>query len=620
MNVVALPAFAFGCITLYVGLYHLYLFFRRGHTPLDLYFFLMCIGVAVYDACCVGLYNSNTVAEGEPWMWGQMLSVAVVIPLMLLFSQAYTQVGLPRLIAVVTGIVALLLALIPVVPPGWGLMVNEASIKTVELWAGASVTYYEAVPGPLFNALTAVGIMVLVYVVWQFVEQYRRGDRARALAPLVAFSAFALTGLNDALVVNDVLHSIYLLEYGYFMVVLFMAYSLGNDLVEASAAKEALYEGQRLESIGRLAGGIAHDFNNLLTPILGYTDLALEAAEVATARPSMEKVRLAAQGAASLTRQLLTFSRREVLDVRLLDVNEAVRGVQALLSSVIIEGVDLQLHLPEKSAVVRADISQVQQIVINLVVNARDALPRGGTIVLEVGEVELDQAAAAVFPDGAAGSFVTLSVQDDGDGMNAETRRRLFEPFYTTKEFGKGTGLGLATVQDIVQQQGGFVEVVSEQGEGSTLRVFLPRIEGALPPRVVAVVRDKPSKPVTVLIVEDDEMIRDLTRRILERDGYRVLLAKDGPAALEIASRSSEPPDLLLSDVLMPGMNGPQLSLQLRELLPELAVVYMSGWSDEVLADDGLAGGSPDFLQKPFAAEDLLAKLSEVLSAGLNSR
>ncbi len=383
-------------------------------------------------------------------------------------------------------------------------------------------------------------------------------------------------------------------------------------------ADERLRAVQRMEAVGRLAAGIAHDFNNLLTAILGSTDLLLEALPPDhPAREDALESRQAALRAADLTRQLLAFSRQQVLAPRVLDLNEVVREVERLLRRLIGEDMGLRTVLATDLAAVRADPSQLEQVLVNLAVNARDAMPRGGTVTIETANVSLDGAYVANQPLVAAGDYVMIALSDTGTGMDAETQARVFEPFFTTKERGKGTGLGLATVYGIV---GGYIWVYSELGIGTTFKIYLPRVAGGevVEPRVA--VPDTTATlhgSETILVVEDQEEVRTLIRKILEARGYHVLTAANGGAALETAASHSGPIHLLLSDVVMPGMSGREVSRLLSPTRLSMRTLYVSGYTDESIVQHGVLEAGVEFLQKPFTAAGLLRRVREVLDASL---
>ena len=371
-----------------------------------------------------------------------------------------------------------------------------------------------------------------------------------------------------------------------------------------------------MEAVGRLAGGIAHDFNNMLTVIKGYSELLLE--EVG---PTNERLRRAADEiyksadrAASLTHQLLAFSRRQVLEPKLLDLNEVVAEMDQMLQRLI--GEDIQLVSIRRTGLgqVKADPGQIEQVILNLAVNARDAMPQGGKLTIETANVEIDEDYAFTHVVVHPGDYVMLGVSDSGCGMDAETQAHLFEPFFTTKEKGQGTGLGLATTYGIVKQSGGYIWMYSEPGHGTTFKVYLPRIwEAAKTIAQGTPVGDAASDVETILLVEDEKAVRELAAWTLEKNGYTVLAAGDAAEATQLAQRHERRIHLLLTDVVMPEVNGRQLAQRLTSLRPGSKVLYMSGYTDDAVVHHGVLEPGVAFLQKPFTAADLARKMRQAL-------
>ena len=381
---------------------------------------------------------------------------------------------------------------------------------------------------------------------------------------------------------------------------------------ERAGLEEQLRQAQKMEALGRLAGGVAHDFNNVLTAISGYSELALARVSSHDAlRHDLECIRRSSDRASSLTRQLLTLSRKQMLQPRPMDLNAVVIDLGRMLPRLLGEDIELVVLPGAHPAVVRADPGQVEQVLLNLCINARDAMPRGGKLTIETANV---QRPAPRGEDGApvpAVPCVMLSVGDTGIGMDAATRARVFEPFFTTKEAGKGTGLGLSTVYGIVQQSGGTISCESTPGCGTWFRIVLPLSAAATPPEADALPAPEGGSE-TILVVEDDATVRELARRFLEGYGYRVLAARDASQALELCGRHEGRLDMLLTDVVLPGVNGPELARRITALRPA-AVLYMSGHSDvEVVPHEGLNGNTP-LLIKPFSALDLARKVRQVL-------
>jgi CheY-like chemotaxis protein len=372
-----------------------------------------------------------------------------------------------------------------------------------------------------------------------------------------------------------------------------------------------------MEAIGRLSGGIAHDFNNLLGVIIGYSEVLKKRLDVSNPlREHAEEIEKAGQRAASLTRQLLAFSRQQVLAPAVLNLNALLTDLGKMLPRLIGEDVELALKLDPKIGLVKADQSQIEQVVMNLVVNARDALPRGGKLIVETSNVTLNHAYTLLHPGSRVGPYVLLSVTDNGTGMSLETLAHLFEPFFTTKERGKGTGLGLATVYGVVKQSGGYIWVDSEPGKGSSFKVYLPQIdEPVSAPVVTALPAESFQGAETILLVEDAGPLRKLAHALLEQNGYHVLAAEHGAEALKIAEQKIRHIDLLLTDVIMPGMTGRELADRLVGQQAGLRVLYMSGYTDSAIADQGVLEPGTYLLHKPFTEEALIQKVREVLDA-----
>jgi PAS domain S-box-containing protein len=403
---------------------------------------------------------------------------------------------------------------------------------------------------------------------------------------------------------------------------------IARDLTQRNRAAAALRrteeqfrQAQKMEAVGRLAGGVAHDFNNLLSVILCQTSLALEGLQPADPlRGEILEIEAAGKRAAELTRQLLAFSRQQVLQPRVIDLVQVITGMESMLSRLIGEDIKITARNSPDVGHVLADPGQIEQVVMNLAVNARDAMPDGGDLTLEMANVQLDATYAAAHLGVAAGQYVVLTVSDTGTGMDASTRARIFEPFFTTKEKGKGTGLGLSTVFGIVEQSGGHVSVFSEPGQGSTFRVYLPR-------------RDRPVDPAsrsshagmrggweTILLVEDEDQLRSVSGSILRKNGYQVLESSRGGEALQVSQNFVGRIHLLLTDVVMPQMPGRKLAEQLASERPDLKVLFTSGYTDDAIAGHGGVNVGIPFLQKPFTPDGLLRKVREVLGPDPSDR
>jgi PAS domain S-box-containing protein len=395
---------------------------------------------------------------------------------------------------------------------------------------------------------------------------------------------------------------------------------LANDVTQRRRLEEQLRQSQKMEAIGRLAGGVAHDFNNILSVILGYSDTALlDLPGDAPIREEITEIRRAAARAADLTRQLLMFSRQQVLEPKILDVNDVLADMDKMLRRIVGADVELVMHAANDLGTVRADRGSLEQVVMNLAVNARDAMPTGGKLTMATANVSPEEALQVGVGVGAgtAGSQVMLAVTDSGIGMDAATAARVFEPFFTTKGLGKGTGLGLSTVFGIVEQSGGSIQLFSEPGKGSTFKIYLPRVTGTAP----AGARGSVSPPrasrgvETILLVEDDEQVRGVAHKILEMNGYRVIVAGSAREAIAASERHPEVIDLLLSDVVMPLMSGPELAKRLVLARPDLKVLCMSGYTDDSVMRHGVFEAKIAFLQKPITPLVLAAKVREVLDS-----
>jgi two-component system, cell cycle sensor histidine kinase and response regulator CckA len=393
---------------------------------------------------------------------------------------------------------------------------------------------------------------------------------------------------------------------------------VATEITERKQLEEQLLQSQKMEAVGQLAGGVAHDFNNILTAIVGYTDLlAAEFTGDAQQLEDLEEIRKAARRAAALTRQLLSFSRKQVLEPRIIDVNAVVTNLDKMLRSLISENIELKTMLAPDVDAARVDPNQLEQVIMNLAINARDAMPEGGLLTIETANATLDENYAARHVSVIPGDYVMIAVTDTGCGMTEETKARIFEPFFTTKPAGRGTGLGLSTVYGIVKQSGGNIWVYSEMGTGTTFKIYFPAIE-ALPDDIgkAAPAEAGQRGAGTVLIVEDDDQLRRLTHRALASQGYVVLEADRGRTALDIARRHKGPIDLLLTDIVMPDTNGRKLADTLRAARPAMRVVYMSGYPDRAIVNNGMLEPGDDYLAKPFTTDAITRKVREVLEQG----
>jgi two-component system cell cycle sensor histidine kinase/response regulator CckA len=391
---------------------------------------------------------------------------------------------------------------------------------------------------------------------------------------------------------------------------------IAEDITERRVLENQFRQAQKMEAVGRLAGGVAHDFNNLLMVISGYAEVLLEQTRKgATLYPKIEAIHQAADRATTLTRQLLAFSRKQLLELKVVDLNIIIEDMERLLRPLVGENIELETQLAPDLGRTRADASQIEQVIMNLVVNSKDAMPKGGKINIQTANARLNnEDRRREYTYIQPGLYVVLSVTDTGEGMDKETQLRIFEPFFTTKEKGKGTGLGLSTVYGIIKQSGGYVLVESEPRLGTTFRIYLPRVEDALEPAgPMGASRSQAIGSETVLLVEDEESVRQLVRETLESKGYKVLEADNGEAALQIVSDYSGKIDMLITDVVMPGMSGRELSARLCASYPQTKVLYLSGYTEDAIVHEGVVDPDTAFLQKPFTLQTLSRKVREVL-------
>jgi signal transduction histidine kinase/GAF domain-containing protein/ActR/RegA family two-component response regulator len=382
-----------------------------------------------------------------------------------------------------------------------------------------------------------------------------------------------------------------------------------------AATREQLRLAQKLEAVGQLAGGVAHDFNNILMVQMGYCDLLKDELKDEKLLVNLAQIKGCAKRAAALTRQLLAFSRKQTLRPKVLDLNVVAAKIEEMLRRLIREDIDLVLALEDGLGRVKADPGQIEQVIMNLAVNARDAMPQGGRLAIETANVELDEAYARRHLGASAGPHVMLAITDTGSGMDEKTKRKLFEPFFTTKGQGKGTGLGLATVYGIVKQSGGNIWVYSEPGKGSTFKIYLPRVEAEPEQLVRQEAETARGQGELVMVVEDEPSLRSLFAQMIKSLGYRVNVAANGGEALTAVEKEGLRPDLLITDVVMPGMSGRELAEYLDRIQPGLKVLYTSGYTDNAIVHHGVLDSQTPFLQKPFSTADLAAKIRELLNS-----
>jgi nitrogen-specific signal transduction histidine kinase len=389
--------------------------------------------------------------------------------------------------------------------------------------------------------------------------------------------------------------------------------SSGEDVTEHKRLEGQLFQSQKMEAIGRLAGGIAHDFNNLLTAIIGYSDIIAKDSEVKEKhRTYIEEIKKSAERAATLTQQLLAFSRKQILQPRVINLNIMLKNTKNMLQRMIGEDVTFKLNLAPKIGMIKADPGKIEQVVINLAVNARDAMPNGGSLEVETKDVLLDESFCEVHKGSKPGNYVLLKVHDTGKGIDDETMKHIFEPFFTTKEIGKGTGLGLATVYGIVRQSDGYIDIQSTHGSGTTVNIYLPIVDEK-PEKTERSESDiAEGKNETILFVEDDDMVRNMVTAVLEQYGYRVIEAENGSAALKHCENEKKI-HLLITDVVMPGTSGPELVRQINTMHPKMKVLFISGYTDDAIVHHGVLDANTPFLQKPFTPKKLAFKVREIL-------
>jgi two-component system, cell cycle sensor histidine kinase and response regulator CckA len=387
-----------------------------------------------------------------------------------------------------------------------------------------------------------------------------------------------------------------------------------KDVTEQRELGEQLRQAQKMEAIGRLAGGIAHDFNNLLTIILGYGQIVADDLTEDGAKDNMSEVIKAGERASALTQRLLAFTRKQILEPEILDLNIVVSGMEGMLKRLIGEDVQISVQLSPGIGSIRADYHQLEQIVMNLAVNARDAMPAGGELIISTGDTLIEASRAAVHGR-AGGRYSVLTVRDTGSGMDAETKAKIFEPFFTTKGSGKGTGLGLSMVYGIVQQSGGFLTVQSEPGVGSSFEIYLPCVSESSTAVRVKATHTAFTGSEKILVIEDEGPVRQLVQSLLTNAGYTVLALDDAVRALSLSESDMSDVDLLLTDVVMPGMSGPDVAAQLVQVRPDLKVLYVSGYTEHPSITEGQLPDRTTWLQKPFTRDELLSKVRTALNA-----
>jgi signal transduction histidine kinase/ActR/RegA family two-component response regulator len=616
----SIPVIAMAAIIAFSGAFSLLIYLRRRRkSPEILSFAATCFVFCVYLVMSAGLASAGSLETGALWQRYQFCAILLSSVALLKFVDDFTDGRVSRwwfwFFTASLGASAVADAL-------WhnDLLWHEGvpMIKRFAGPGGIGVLYNEVETGPLVDAQYLLCLAWFVYILAVTARFYWTTRKRRARHLLVSLSILFVCAVNDMQVSAHVYQFFYLIDYGYLAIVFLMAHSFIEESVvaeeairERSAMRERLREAEKQEAIGRLAGGVAHDLNNMLTPIIGYVDIARrKRRSVEELMEYLSRIGDAAEHSRRLTWQLLAFSRKQMLHVRVLELNAVVSSSEQMLRRLIPETVGLELRLSPEAGRVRADETQLQQILVNLAINARDAMPNGGSMRVETRVVRKE-----------AGDYAVFAVKDTGHGMDEGTAARIFEPFFTTKGQGKGTGLGLSTVYGIVRQHEGTIEFDTAVGSGSEFRVFLPRVEEAAAPEPASVAA--PPEPAAaparggkrLLVVEDEETVMAWLCEVLRGHGYEIVEARSPDEALELVARPDRPEmDLLLTDVLMPGMNGFQLHEQLEERVGPVPVLYTSGYSSEACAARGPSGEPYTLLQKPFSAEKVLSAIEEALA------
>ncbi len=512
----------------------------------------------------------------------------------------------------------------------WKVLVaeDEADIRHTlcELLRREGFETLEAESGPcalelLRQGLVELALLDLMLPGMDGLEVLREARRFNDKVPVIMFTGFAsISSAVEAMRSGADDYVTKPLTYPQLVGAVHKAMEDRQSKQDAEARREyeaRIRQSQKMEAIGRLAGGVAHDFNNLITVIAGYSDLLQNClGPHHAALEFVDEIRKAGDRAASLTRQLLAFSRKQVFAPTVLDVNAVVASMDKMLRRLIEQNIELITRLAPDLLPIRADPGQIEQVVMNLALNARDALPDGGQLTIETANVHLDEPYVQAHPEARTGPHLLLAVSDNGVGMDEETQRRIFEPFFTTKHPGRGTGLGLTTVYSITRQLGGHIHCQSQPGKGTAFRLLLPQIEEPVSePEPRPTLAEAPAGAETILLVEDEPALRALARYILEMKGYQVLEAGNGAEAIQVCESHRGPIHLLVTDVIMPGQSGPRLAAQLSALRPALPVLFLSGYSDDEIMHHGVLDSGRPFLQKPFTPEMLTQKVREVLDS-----
>jgi len=617
MSPSSIPSIAMASVIVALGAFSLFVYARRRAKPPELLSAgVTCILFSLYGFTSARLYSADSYLDGREW---QRYGVAVLVlscVALLKFVGDYTggRVSRPWFWSF-----AAILGVFSALDLFWhsDLMwrYDVPAVKHVGGPFGMDFTYHEVAVGPFVSLQYALVFIWSAYAIYASARCYRDGDRRRGRRLLIALSIMFTSALNDSFVSMELYQFYYTSEYAYMAIVFLMAHAIAEESVSAAELiqeraflEERLRQAEKMEAVGRLAGGIAHDLNNMLTPIIGYVDIARRGKRSAEdLMEFMSRIGEAAEHSRRLTWQLLAFGRKQLLHMKVLRLNDVTAGAEQMLRRLIPEDIEIEFALSEDAGYVRGDATQIQQILINLAINARDAMPAGGLMHVETRRERGE----------GAGDCAVLVVRDNGHGMDAETAARAFEPFFTTKERGRGTGLGLATVYGIVRQHDGHVVLETAPAEGSEFRVCLPRVEPPEPPPKAA--EPDPDGAFggrRILVVEDEVSVRTLVCEVLRGNGHTVVEAGHPEEALGLveAGRTGRI-DLLLTDVVMPGMSGFQLHARLVGLLGPLRVLYMSGYSGDAIAERGVVAEALALLHKPFSVADLLAAANAVVAA-----
>jgi signal transduction histidine kinase/ActR/RegA family two-component response regulator len=606
-------------VTAHAALYHLILHVRgRGeHQARDRYFALTAFALVLYDVLCIGLYTSGSVDESREWQRLQLATIVTAgLGLVYFVSEFAAGSALRRMRRVAWSFP--ILAAVGLFERRGLLLTDASKVVRFELPVIGEIVYVEAASGPLQILFGAAALFGLAYVFAVALELRRLGQRRRSRALMLGAGMFAIAAVNDNLMSMGIIESLYLMEFAWTAVVVMVGYSMFEAVVANTRAKEELAEARlqlvhadRLESAGQLAGSIAHDLNNMLTPVLGYAQvLRRRLPSDSQEREQLEQLAAAAQRAAALTRKLLALGQKQVLEVAPIDVGAGVLELEPLLKHLLPPGVQLRVVVEDDLPLVEADGSQIEQVWMNLVANARDAMPDGGRVSIEVRRSRRD---------GRPG--VDVAVSDTGGGMTPDLIANVFEPFFTTKARGEGTGLGLSIVRGIVEQHGGEVDVESTLGEGTTFIVSLPATTRV--PARTSPARERVSGELAharVLVVDDDEGVLTFVADVLRDEGYQVVTASSASALEAVLSSLGAPPDLLVTDVVLPDTDGTRVAARVSARFPGVRCVYMTGHADDVLAPHGLLRESVELLHKPFTPEQLIRKATKALTVDVPER